>query len=144
VSTTWIVVADRSRCSLYRRQRGLALERVRELAHPEGRMAAHEIDADRQGRSVDAVHGPHGFSKRDDAHQHEAKVFAKEIADVLVQGRNARAYDALVLVAEPHFLGLLEGELDTPTRALVRESVHKHLTGASVPEIAKAVPVLLA
>jgi protein required for attachment to host cells len=143
VSTTWIVVADRTRCSIYRRQHGLALDPVEHFAHPKGRLTNSEIDTDGQGRGGDSVHGPHTFSPRETAHEHEATVFAKEIARHIGSGRESQRFESLVLVAEPHFLGLLRDALDTPTRALVRNEIQKHLTDAPLTDLAKQVPALL-
>jgi protein required for attachment to host cells len=143
VSTTWIVVADRCRCSIYRRQRGVGLDAIAQLEHPEGRMANRAPAPDSAGRGGDA-RAQGDFEKHYALHDQEGHLFAKEIAAQLASARNAHRFDSLVLVAEPHFLGMLHEALDTPTRALVRGEVRKHLVDAPLPELTKQVPAVLA
>ena len=57
------------------------------------------------------------------------------IAERLDAARNAHAYDELVLVAEPRFLGLLRRALDRATAALVVASVDKDLVAFDAAEL---------
>jgi protein required for attachment to host cells len=60
--------------------------------------------------------------------EHEAELFAKELAQALEEGRASNSYRHLVLVATPHFHGLLNSQLDEKTRAMVVTDINKDLT----------------
>ena len=136
MSTSWIVVADRSRCSTYRRTQGMALEPIERIDHPQGRMHEHDV-------AGDAAHALRAASPKGKNNDAEATVFAKQIAEHLRLGRDGNRFDAIVLVAEPGFLGLVNAALDPATRALVRSEVPKHLTDLSLSELSKHIPALL-
>jgi protein required for attachment to host cells len=61
--------------------------------------------------------------------------FAKDLAAELRLGRTERHVDRIVLVAEPHFLGLIRQELDDATSRLLASSVPKDLVKAGIEEI---------
>ena len=50
---------------------------------------------------------------------------------------NENRYGALVLVAEPHFLGELRTALDAPTAALVTATLDKDLGGIETRDLAQ-------
>lgn len=127
MTTLWVVVAHRAGVRIFKRV-GLAeaLEQVEAIDHPEGRLQSHELESDAPGSARMGSRSGE-FEQHDDPHEHTAKVFAKTIAERLERGRNAQAYDGLVLVAEPRFLGMLNQSLDEPTARLVRKTVTKDL-----------------
>ena len=59
--------------------------------------------------------------------ERHAQEFAHHLAEILNKGRNDHAYQKLILVAEPGFLGDLSGALDKNTSALVEKTVGKDL-----------------
>lgn len=66
-----------------------------------------------------------------------AERFAKEIADHLRQGRTGGAFDHLVLIAEPRFLGRLRANIDSATAKLLDLTVDKNLVESSVVRISQ-------
>jgi protein required for attachment to host cells len=126
----WILVADSAGARLYLRgRRWDQLDQLAELEHPEGR--AHEGDlVSDQGASV-IQRGGQGQRRSSQpevsATEHEAQVFAHELAARLRKGRVEQEMDALVLVAAPHFLGLLRAALDDQTRKCVIHEIDKDL-----------------
>lgn len=123
----WVVVAHRAGARILERKdpkAGLSL--LVSIDHERGRLQNQELESDKAGSARVGVKGA-VFEQHDDPHHHDAKVFAKSIAERLEQGRNDHAYDALVLVAEPHFLGMLKEALDAPTAHLVAATVPKDL-----------------
>lgn len=139
MTVTWVVLADRTRASI-RRQRTAhgAFEHVEDLDHPEGRLHSAQLGTDRPGQTVDSSHGrPHAFSPHETMEEHAAHTFARTIAHRLTAAGNARRFDALVLVAEPRFLGLLRAALDHSTQQRVRGEIRKHLIGATDADIAQ-------
>ena len=127
----WILVADSARARLYLRgRRWDQLDQLEEIEHPEGR--AHEGDlVSDQGASV-IQRGGQGQRRSSQpevsATEHEAQVFAHELAGRLRKGRVEHEVDSLVLVAAPHFLGLLRTTLDDQTRKCVLHEIDKDLT----------------
>jgi protein required for attachment to host cells len=144
--TTWILVCDASRAHLFRE--ALARHKYALLAtfeHPESRARGVDLTSDAQGRKPvggsmgEGVRGrPGGFHGRPGVEQEtnpkevEAQKFAHELAGVLEKGLAERAYDALVLVAPPHFLGLL--------KQAVNEQVRKHIEATLPKDLAPLEP----
>lgn len=131
--TKWIVIANRSEAKIYSADWRLdQLSMVRDIPHPEGRKQNHEIDADDRGsrfssvagRGNSSTHGgsgpsmqqKHGLDRHEEATEHEANVFAREIAHLLHHGRAQGEFEELILLAEPHFLGRIRTFLDKPTQ----------------------------
>ncbi len=67
------------------------------------------------------------MSPHHEAEERHAQKFAHHLAEMLNKGRNDHAYQKLILVAEPGFLGDLSGALDKNTSALVEKTVGKDL-----------------
>lgn len=127
----WILVADSAHARVFLRgKRWDQLEQLEEYEHPQGR--AHEGDlVSDEGAAVIQRSGQ--GQRRDSqpevsATEHEAQVFAHELTDRLRQARVGHKMDSLVLVAAPHFLGLLRKTLDDQTRKCVLHEIDKDLT----------------
>ena len=132
---TCILVASRVGARLFLRENH-HLTLVKSIEHPEGRK---NTDSDRAPRSADRnAEARNVKAKESSAHQ-----FARALA-MLLQGRRIEhKMDRVVLVAEPHMLGLIKGELDDVTRALVVQTIGKDLHAASeqvVFEHVKTIP----
>jgi protein required for attachment to host cells len=61
--------------------------------------------------------------------------FAQELADILAHGRATNQYQRLVLVASPHFLGMLLGRLTPAVQALLSDTVKKDFTRFDAGEL---------
>ena len=142
---TWIVVAHRAGARIFSHVgRGKPLEPVAEIDHPEGRKQTVDIDTDRSGRNRDpGGGGAHATTHKTDSHEHIAERFAHDLAHRLRGGRNDHEYGRLVLVAEPHFLGLLRGQLDHDTAKLVIGTVDKDLAQSKPDEIVPRLAAVL-
>lgn len=128
-TAAWIVVADSSRCRIFASDKPAGpLEEIETLAHPEGRLHERDLASDRPGRAFDSKgKGRHAMSSEVGVKKHEAIVFAVRIAERLERGRGKEAFDRLVLVAPPSFLGLLRERLKRPLRARVAREVGKNM-----------------
>ena len=132
-ATTWILVSDASRAKLFEGQR----REIREFAdylHPESREHTDQLISSEAGRRGQRTHGASGdgarpgLSEAVPPKEAEAASFARELAVHLKQGLNAHRYGSLVLVAPPHFLGLLKAALDPHVRkALVSAHAHNYI-----------------
>lgn len=82
--------------------------------------AESDFASDRPGRSFDIVgKGRHALSQPDSGQDHQALVFARQVADYLNNAIAESAVSELVIIASPRFLGYLRSELsDTALRAI--------------------------
>ena len=129
MAITWILVANASLAKLYANlgpNKGLTL--VKELIHPESRQKNGELVSDRSGAMGAVGSGGGSMQPQTLPKQHEAKVFAQEIAQALYQGRTSNAFKRAILVAPPAFMGLLNAVIDGPTAQLITDRFEKDYT----------------
>ena len=140
MDNTWVLVANASEARLYATERlGKEMTELREFLHPEGHEKSINLTSDHShGR------GPHSGTRGDETvnpKDLEAERFASHLAEELNKGRSTNAYRRAVLVAAPHFMGLLNMHLDEHTRELVQHSINKDYTtydARELPERLKA------
>ncbi len=139
MSTTWILIANRSHARLLETNwPGNSIQRLQDIPHPQGQLQNKDINSDRPGRSFDSVgQGRHAMSPKQEPVEHIAQKFALNLAELLNKGRISNAYDKLVLIAEPKFLGFLRVALDKSTASLVTQSVDKDLLEVKDEELNK-------
>ncbi len=136
MKTTWILTANRSGATLYAHTGPSALALVREVAHPEGHMKDRELGDDAPGRSYESGGTQRSSLGTDRSLSRDvAEAFARSLAAILTRGRTDRAFDQLVLMAEPRFLGALRGALDAHTTSTVIGSVAKDLPHPTEAEV---------
>jgi protein required for attachment to host cells len=132
MTTSWVVVAHRAGARFFEhRGPGKPLSRIESIDHPQGRFQDHDVGTDRPGLSGESAGSRHAMEPHETAHEHDARAFAKDLAHRLSAARQQHRMSRLVLVAEPHFLGYLEKELDKPTAALVTDRIHKDLANVA-------------
>ena len=135
--TTWILSANRSSASLFESD-GKSMHRLQDISHPEGRMQNHDTGTDKPGRSFDSFgQGRHAMSTEQEPVEHIAQQFALDLAEVLNKGRVAHAYDKIVLMAEPKFLGILRAALAKNTATLVVQTISKNLPDINEQDLAR-------
>ena len=139
---TYIVVADASRARLFTRD-GERLVEQEDLQHPEGRLHEGDLVTDRGAdvheSTATTARSTHETAK---AKKHETEMFARRVADLLYQKRVENRLETLILVAPPHFLGLLRGKLDNSTNRLVSHTLSKDFAHSRAEEIGAAVAQL--
>ena len=138
MTTTWILTANRSSASLFESDwPGKSMRRIQDIPHPQGRMQNKDIGTDKPGRSFDSVgQGRHAMSTEQEPTKHIAQQFARDLGELLNKGRVTHAYEKLVLMAEPKFLGILRAALDKNTAALVVQTVNKELLDVKEEDLA--------
>ena len=140
--TTWILVGDAARASLYSAElRESDWSLVKNFEHPEGRETSREIEATSPpGRGQQGmVQGGRRTSlePRTWPKEAEAERFAQHLATYLEEAIAKRQFDSLVLVAPPHFLGILNGSLGRQATKHVRAAVDKDLSMFDATELRK-------
>lgn len=138
--TAWILVSDTSRASLYSAElREDDWSLVKTFAHPEGREMSREIEATSppgRGQQGQAQGGRRtSLEPRTWPKEAEAQRFSQHLATYLEEALAKRQFDYLVLVAPPHFLGMLNGALGRQAAKHVRATVDKDLSMLGAAEL---------
>jgi protein required for attachment to host cells len=144
MDSRWILIADASRARLFRENdHSDRYEIVQTFEHEASRARSRDLMADANGRkpvgpSVGANHGGArsvslgvgrvGVAPDTEPKEVEAQKFARELAHFLEAQLNQHAYDKLLIVAPPHFLGVLKGCLSTQVDKHVETTLPKDLT----------------
>ena len=129
---TWILVSDTSRAKLFsaeNREDDWTL--LKDFEHPEGRKLSQDISPSappgrmQQSKGLGAHRTsmePHTWPK-----EASAERFAELLAHYLEEALGTNAFDALVLVDPPHFLGMLHGTLAKQTAKHLKATIDKDL-----------------
>ncbi|MCB1685278.1 MAG: host attachment protein [Pseudomonadales bacterium] len=139
MKSTWIVVADSTRARIFQQEGASApLQECEGMVHPESALHADDLVSDRQGRTFDSSGqgARHAMEPKSSVKETHAKAFARELGARLESARKRGEIDDLVLIAPPHFLGLLSAALSDVTAKLISSRLHKDLVRHSVEEIA--------
>jgi protein required for attachment to host cells len=121
----WYLVANRAEALVYEGGLNGAFRYVKRLKNPKGKLTELQLVSDRPGRTFSSARTGtrHGYEPRTPYHEAVAQQFARKIAEMLEAGALDRQYSDLVVMAEPHFLGLLKKALPKHVRTLVRREV---------------------
>lgn len=138
--TAWILVGDMSGARLFSAElRDDDWSLVERFEHPEGRQRSREIEATSPpGRAQQSkAHGARhtALEPRTWPKEAEGERFAQRLCTFLEEAIAQRRYDCLVLVAPPHFLGLLKASLGRQATGHVRAAVDKDLSALDVAEL---------
>lgn len=123
---------------------GKGLVQLSEVEFEDGRRHAGELDADRAGRSSDRSGHGHAFETHDNTRHHAVGLFAKQLAHDLSRDFHLGAFDQLILVAPPRFLGILRDALDAKLQRALLGTVCKDLPRANSDELCKHLASLVA
>lgn len=136
MTATWILVANASAASIFCNEgpkKGLV--KVKSLAHAESREKASELVSDRPGHTQGRGNGRGAYVPAKSPKEIEAERFALEVARELNHGRTTNACQRFILVASPHFMGLVNQHLDSHVRQLVTASIEKDYTRLTEKEL---------
>jgi protein required for attachment to host cells len=137
MASTWIVVANASTATVYCNEGpNKGLTRVKVLEHAASREKGADLVSDRPGHFQGRGNGHGAYNPAKMPKEVEAERFALEIARELDQGRTRNAYQRVILVASPHFLGLVNHQLDPHVRQMVSDSIEKDYTKLTEKELA--------
>ena len=138
----WILSANGARATIYSAEAPTAaLVEVASLEHPEARSKEMELTSDRPGRTFDSFgSGRHAKSSEVGPKQTEQIRFAREVVDRLEQGRVGHAFERLVVVAAPAFLGHLRDSMSAPLASAVSLEIDKDYTALRPDELRSHLP----
>lgn len=132
--STWVLVAHRSGARLFE-HKGHELSILKSIDHPDGRIEDHDLETGPQRNFDSHAQGRHAADRGGSRHERAAVHFAHDLAKLLEEGRLTKGVNRIVLVAEPHFLGLLRAELGGSVGELVTASVPKDLHAVDAPDV---------
>ena len=118
MTTTWILVANASNARLF-------ANRGCNKGRPGATTARPALEPSTDPKEVEALQ------------------FAQELCERMDQGRTHKEYDRLVLIAPPHFLGLLRETLDHNTTSLVMDSLNKDYTKLAEKDLTETLGSIL-
>ena len=129
MTNTWVLVANASEARLFNLLKS-DLERVNSFSHEQSRMKGEELASDRPGAYQSDVNreGHGSYAEPTDPKEYEKDRFARELADVLNKARSENRFNELVIVASPHFHGLINQHLDDESRHKVGHHIEKDYT----------------
>jgi len=133
---TWIVLADEANARVYQPQenrRDWTL--VTELTHPQSRAREAELGRDKPGRVKQSA----GYRSALEPHTPRKKVevekFARQVGKMLDDALAKKAYERLILVAPPSFLGVLRSKLTDRVQRSIATTVEKDYLHLDPPEM---------
>lgn len=134
---TWILVADAARARVLLATAPQApLAQVPGLHLEAEHQKTSDIVSDKAGRTFQSVgSGRSAYEAHEDPHRALKRTFAHHLSDMLAEKANAGAFDRVVLVAPPAFLGDLRATLSESVRGRVHAEIAKDLTKTPNDEI---------
>ncbi|HEX4893490.1 MAG TPA: host attachment protein [Hyphomicrobiaceae bacterium] len=134
---TWILIADaQSARALASTGPASRLEPVSGMNRTNALPKTSDIMSDRQGRSFESTGGTrHPMEPRSDPREQLKTRFAQDLVHTLDAQHAAGAFDRLVMVAPPHFLGDLRAALTPRLKSALHGDIDKDLTKVPDNEI---------
>lgn len=137
MSTTWILIAHRGGAKIIEHKTPeLTLKLTAEIDHAEGRLQEREINSDKPGRSFSSFDSQkHSVSNEESGKEHIKKQFARSLIERLEKHAHLKDFEHLILVAEPHLLGLLREQLTPTLKKTLKDSLDKDLAHTTMQEL---------
>jgi protein required for attachment to host cells len=144
MDANWIITANAGRARFFSEATPTSgLQEIKDMVNPAARLSTAETEADKLGPRAagDSKHNT-GAPLPNKAYQpptlpteHEAELFAKNIAAFLLQARQARRFEHLIIAASPEFLGVLRQCLDPQLCEVLSFSLDKDYTQLGAGEL---------
>ena len=141
--STWLLVGNASRARLFKTQaRPKTLKLLKEFLHPPSREKGEDLASDRSGHFQAEAIGMEGtthgaFNEPVSPKEFEHTRFAMELAKELNSGRTHNSFDNLMIVASPHFHGLLNQHMNNHVSKMVTTHLNKDYTDLDEKELIK-------
>jgi protein required for attachment to host cells len=135
MTTTWILVCDAAKARTFETRHGDRTWRTIEaIVHDESRSRASELVSDHSGnRSSQGASVHHNaLAAGSSPKESEKERFARSLAAALEKGLNATRFDKWVLVAPPHFVGMMKKAISAALEKHLLATVEKDLTDLDI------------
>lgn len=142
---TWVIAASAARARIFEATgRRTPFKEIFDLVNPDERLQRQELKSDKPGRAYDKLGGQrHAVQTPVDPKEQVARRFAGQVTEKLQADLREKRFDALCVVAPPHFLGLLREHMGGAVTRVVKGEVAKDLTRADAASIQAHVADLL-
>jgi protein required for attachment to host cells len=134
----WYVLGNQTEAAIYRSTREMKFKFIERLHHHNGKLKEGDLDSDAPGTGFSSAgDGTIRHSLDHSFHHHEQSVkrFAKSVARYLDRASFDSLFTELILVCEPHFLGLLRAELSDRVLKMVTHEVNREYSYGSDQEM---------
>ena len=112
--------------------------------NPPDRLRRQDLLTDRPGRIAGLANAQRtAYAMPSDPKEQVEAEFASTLVEVLVRGLDARKFDRILLVAPPHFMGLLRKCEPQRLTEVVNREILKDLTHEAMPELQRHVNALM-
>ncbi|OGB24495.1 MAG: hypothetical protein A3I66_10835 [Burkholderiales bacterium RIFCSPLOWO2_02_FULL_57_36] len=137
MTAAWIVSANASRARFFSQGNSAErLEEINDMVNTAARLRTVETETDDIGlrsasksrHSVGAATPQSGYQPNQTPAEHQTELFARNVADFLLQGYQEGRFQQIVLAASPEFLGVLRKLLDQRLASVVSLEINKDYT----------------
>ncbi len=134
--TTWVVIADGARSSVYINSgRGTGLRVLSQFESEGGRRPTRDLGTGKPGRGFAPSGARHAFDDPEDWHEQEKRLFARDVAKYINNAAERKSFDQLVIVAPSKIMGELRDSLSQGARKKLKAELTKDLTNTPPPEL---------
>jgi protein required for attachment to host cells len=156
MATTWILSANTGRARLFSEtDSSKPLQEIEDMVNPDAQLRAEDAVTDRIGQFA-ASNTRHAIGASESAGlnhnakagapssqyepnrtpaQHQADLFARDVAQYLLKAHQEDRFQQLVIAAGPEFLGLLRQQLDPQLSSLIKAEYNKDYTHSNAQEL---------
>lgn len=135
---TWLLIADASQAKIYSLRKARLftsndpkeLQLLSQYTHDDSRKKGIDLNTDRMG---EFGHG--GFDDQTPPKLREAEHFAYELLHHIETGIKENHFRDLVIIAPPHFMGLLNKYMSHSVQKLVSQTIEKDYTRQTGKEL---------
>jgi protein required for attachment to host cells len=144
-SKYWILVADSGHARILElRKKPREFHQVQELVSESQHLNSRDMVSDASGRAFHAK-GPMSHSKRQrsDAHDLAEQAFSRMLVGKLEKAANLKAFEHLVLIADPKTLGRVRQYMSKALSGMVTNELNLDVVGMPLDLLQKKVRSLL-
>ena len=144
-SKYWILVADSGRARILElRKKPREFHQVQELISESRHLSSRDMVSDASGRAFHSK-GPSSHSKqpRSDAHDQAEQAFSRMLVEKLEKAANLKAFEHLVLIADPKTLGRVRQQMSKSLSGMVTDERNLDVVGLPLDSLQKKVRSLL-
>jgi protein required for attachment to host cells len=138
MNNVWVLVCDAARARVFAVSEEAPWHQLEAFHHDESRNKDSELVSDRAGRSSARGGSVHhnALSPSSAPKELESEHFVQTLTAFLEQGVDAHRFHRWVLVAPPHFLGLVKGALSSELQKRLLATMDKDLSALPSEELA--------
>jgi protein required for attachment to host cells len=140
MNTVWVLVCDAARARFFEVRGGdPAWHLVSDVSHDESRRKATDLVSDKAGRASSEGGSVHhnALAPASSPKQIQKEHFAHSLGKTLDQAMRSARFHRWVLVAPPHFLGMMEKELTAELKKHLLTTVDKEMSHLGPRELAE-------